>query len=161
MIRQATPNDATALSEIYNHYVLNTVVTFEEQAVSPSEMLQRVQGTQDDGLPWLVAEQDQNVVGFAYASKWKTRSAYRHTVEVTVYLSDSMTTKGIGSELYTALFNVLKEQSVHVVLGGISLPNQASIALHEKFGMAKVAHFEQVGYKFDRWVDVAYWQGKL
>ncbi len=161
MIRMANTNDAKALSEIYNYYVLNTVVTFEEEPVTSLEMAQRVDETFAAELPWLVALDDDTVIGFAYASKWKGRCAYRHSVEVTVYLSHSMTAKGIGSELYTRLFNLLKQKSVHVVLGGISLPNEASIALHEKFGMTKAAHFEEVGYKFDKWVDVAYWQGKL
>ena len=161
MIRPATSSDATELSKIYNHYVLNTVVTFEEQAVLPSDMLQRLTDNLDTDLPWLVAEQNQEAVGFAYASKWKGRCAYRHSVEVTVYLSHLMTAKEIGSALYTKLFHSLREKSIHVVLGGISLPNEASIALHEKFGMTKVAHFEEVGHKFGHWVDVAYWQGKL
>ena len=127
----------------------------------PSEMLQRLSDNLDADLPWLVAEQGQEVVGFAYASKWKGRTAYRYSVEVTVYLSHLMTSKGFGSALYTKLFDILRGKSIHVVLGGISLPNEASIALHEKFGMTKVAHFEEVGHKFGHWVDVAYWQGKL
>ncbi len=161
MIRTAKPSDAPALSEIYNYYVLNTVATFEELAVSPTQMRQRLADNLDADLPWLVVEKDQQVVGFAYASKWKGRTAYRYSVEVTVYLSHSMTSKGFGSALYTKLFDSLRGKSIHAVLAGISLPNDASIALHEKFGMSKVAHFEEVGHKFDNWVDVAYWQGKL
>lgn len=161
MIRLAQLSDATALADIYNYYVLNTTVTFEEDLVSPDDMALRVSETIGDDLPWLIAQDDQSVVGFAYASKWKGRCAYRHSVEVTVYLSHSMTSKGIGSALYAALFDMLRDKSIHVVLGGISLPNDASIALHEKFGMTKAAHFEEVGYKFGNWVDVAYWQRRL
>jgi L-amino acid N-acyltransferase YncA len=161
MVRHAKASDVDALSAIYNYYILNTVVTFEEQPISALEMLSRITEVTDAGLPWLVAEQNQETVGFAYASKWKGRCAYRHSVEVTVYLSHSITAKGIGSALYAELFKCLKEKSIHVVLGGISLPNVASIALHEKFSMSKVAHFEEVGYKFGDWVDVGYWQGKL
>ena len=161
MIRSAKPSDAQAISSIYNYYVANTVVTFEEEPTSSDDMRARINDVKNAELPWLVYEQDQMVVGFAYASKWKTRSAYRYSVEVTVYLANEVTARGIGSQLYTELFKQLRAKSVRVVLGGISLPNEASIALHEKFDMKKVAHFEKVGYKFDEWVDVAYWQGTL
>lgn len=161
MIRYAKSSDAGALSDIYNYYILNTVVTFEETPITALDMSSRIAEVTDAGLPWLVAEQGHGIVGFAYASKWKGRCAYRHSVEVTVYLSHSMTAKGLGSALYTELFQILRENSIHVVLGGISLPNDASIALHEKFGMSKAAHFDEVGFKFGNWVDVAYWQGKL
>ena len=161
MIRLAKPSDAKALSDIYNYYIANTVVTFEEDPVTADDMAQRVSETVGADLPWLVALEGETVVGFAYASKWKGRCAYRHSVEVTVYLSNAMTAKGFGSALYTRLFELLRQKNIHVVLGGISLPNQASIALHEKFGMKKVAHFDEVGHKFGNWVDVAYWHGKL
>ncbi len=161
MIRTARASDAKALSDIYNYYVLNTVVTFEEEPVEEADMAQRLSETLEANLPWLVVEDNHEVVGFAYASKWKGRCAYRHSVEVTVYLSHLATAKGHGSMLYSQLFELLRNRSIHVVLGGISLPNEASIALHEKFGMSKVAHFEEVGHKFGNWVDVGYWQGKL
>jgi len=161
MIRATQASDVKALSEIYNYYVLNTVVTFEEEPVEVADMEQRLSETLEANLPWLVLEDGGEVVGFAYASKWKGRCAYRHSVEVTVYLSHLATSKGYGSLLYSQLFELLRKRSIHVVLGGISLPNDASIALHEKFGMRKVAHFEEVGHKFGNWVDVGYWQGKL
>ena len=91
-------------------------------------------------------------------SVWEGRCAYRYAVEVTVYLSPNAVSQGLGSRLYTELFAQLRAKSMHVAMGGIALPNPASIALHEKFGMKKVAHFEQVGFKFDQWVDVGYWQ---
>ena len=161
MIREAQISDAEAIAGIYNYYVANTVVTFEEQAVGTEEMRSRIEGVGSAELPWLVYQQGNDILGYAYASQWKGRSAYRYSVEVTVYLAPNATGQGIGSELYDALFKSLRTTSVHVVLGGISLPNDASIALHEKFDMKKVAHFERVGYKFDQWVDVAYWQGTL
>jgi phosphinothricin acetyltransferase len=161
MIRHAKLSDAGALSDIYNYYILNTVATFEEQPINALDMSSRIVEVTNAELPWLVAERNNAIVGFAYASKWKGRCAYRHSVEVTVYLSHSMASRGLGSALYDELFQRLKENSIHVVLAGISLPNDASIALHEKFGMSKAAHFEEVGFKFGNWVDVAYWQGKL
>jgi phosphinothricin acetyltransferase len=109
-------------------------------------------------LPWLVAESDGHIRGYAYATKWKARSAYRFSVETTVYLADGLGRQGLGSRLYEELFRLLKKQGIHAAIGGIALPNDASVALHEKLGMRKVAHFEQVGFKFGKWVDVAYWE---
>ena len=160
-IRSADTGDGEAIAGIYNHYIQTTVVTFEEEDVSGQEMGERIQETQSAKLPYLVAERGGEVIGYAYASKWKGRCAYRYTVEATVYLNPDATGGGIGSALYTELFKQLKELNYHMVIGGISLPNEGSIALHEKFGMKKVAHFEEVGYKFDRWVDVGYWQGPI
>lgn len=161
MIRLVNANDAKAVADIYNYYVIDTAVTFEEEPLEPDDMLERFGEAHDAELPWLVIEHEGLVGGFAYASKWKGRCAYRHSVEVTVYLSQEATGLGLGSKLYSELFKRLKAKNIHVVLGGISLPNEASIALHEKFGMSKVAHFSEVGYKFGQWVDVAYWQAKL
>ena len=161
MIRPAKEADCSGLATIYNHYIANTVVTFEEDAVDAQAFQLRLAETAEAGLPWLVADVGGKIAGYAYASKWKGRCAYRFSVEVTVYLSPDFTGQGLGSDLYTALFAALGERSFHAVMGGISLPNAASIALHEKFGMKKVAHFEEVGYKFGRWIDVGYWQGKL
>ena len=161
VIRKAKQSDAQSIADIYNHYIAHTVITFEDSSVSDEDIAHRIQETQDAGLPWIVAQHADNVVGYAYASKWKGRCAYRYAVEVTVYLSPNVVAKGLGTALYRALFAELKAMSIHVAMGGISLPNPASIALHEKFGMKKVAHFEQVGYKFDQWVDVGYWQAIL
>jgi L-amino acid N-acyltransferase YncA len=158
VIRAAEKRDAEAIANIYNHYIANTIITFEEETIDAQEMAQRISDVQASGLPWLVVEDNGHVVGYAYASKWKGRCAYRFSVESSVYVSQNATSKGLGSKLYDALFIILKERSVHVAIGGIALPNEASIALHEKFGMNKVAHFSEVGFKFNRWLDVGYWQ---
>lgn len=160
-IRPATVADAGAIARIYNHYVANTVITFEELAVTAEEMAERIAETDAISLPWLVLEEDGRIVGYAYASKWKTRSAYRFSVEVTVYLEPDASGRGLGTQLFAALFAELRAKGVHVAIGGIALPNPASVALHEKFGMRKVAHFEQVGFKFGEWIDVGYWQARL
>jgi L-amino acid N-acyltransferase YncA len=157
MIRPATIDDAAQLCEIYNHYVLNTTVTFEEGAVSAEEMGERVKETLES-LPWLVVEENGRVLGFCYASKWKGRCAYRYSVESTVYLSPDAGGRGLGTELYSTLLEELKDRGLHTVMGGIALPNDASIALHEKFGFEKIAQFKQVGNKFGQWIDVGYWQ---
>lgn len=158
MIRGVAEADHEAVARIYNHYVANTIVTFEEEPVRAEEMAVRVQEVRDAGLPWLVAEVNDEVVGYACASRWKGRCAYRFTVEVTVYLDPHHAGKGLGSMLYGELLPILRSNGTHVVIGGIALPNDASVALHEKFGMEKVAHFREVGYKLGRWVDVGYWQ---
>jgi len=158
MIRSATKNDAARIADTYNHYTNNTLVTFEEMPVSTADMVARIQDVQATGLPWLVAEDEGAVVGFAYAGEWKGRCAYRHSVEITVYLDPEFVGGRWGSKLYAALFERLREGTTHVAIAGIALPNPQSIALHEKFGMEKVAHFAEVGFKFDQWIDVGYWQ---
>ena len=109
-------------------------------------------------MPWLVAERGGAVVGYAYATRWRPRRAYRFSAEVTVYVAGGLGGQGIGSRLYERLLPVLRERGVHAAMGGIALPNEGSIRLHEKFGFTKAAHFEQAGLKFGRWIDVGYWQ---
>lgn len=161
MIRDAEPRDAGALARIYNPYVLDSTITFEEQAVSDDDMALRVHEVLASDLPWLVHEDDQGIRGFAYASKWKGRCAYRYSVETTVYLDRDATGQGFGHRLYVELLERLRAKQLHVAIGGIALPNPASIALHERLGFRKVAHFAEVGYKFGRWLDVGYWQRTL
>jgi L-amino acid N-acyltransferase YncA len=158
VIRPAIAADACALADIYNHYIDETIITFEEQPVSPSDIAERITEVAAAPLPWLVYQHEDRIVGYAYASKWKGRCAYRFSVETTVYLALSSIGKGIGTELYQALLTQLKTLGLHVAIGGIALPNAASVALHEKFGFSKVAHFPEVGFKFGRWIDVGYWQ---
>ncbi|HEY6940914.1 arsinothricin resistance N-acetyltransferase ArsN1 family B [Dokdonella sp.] len=158
LIRAATRADATTIAAIYNHYVLETVVTFEEVAVGAEEMATRVDDVQARGLPWLVSACDGIVVGYAYAGPWKARSAYRHTVESTIYLAPERAGRGFGRPLYRALLHAVRACGTHAVIGGIALPNAASVALHEKAGFQAIGRFSEVGRKFDRWVDVGYWQ---
>jgi phosphinothricin acetyltransferase len=157
-IRPVEENDAACLARIYNHYVSGTCITFETDPVSAGDMLQRVSESMRASLPWLVAQASGGVVGYAYASKWKGRCAYRFSVESTVYLDANHTGNGIGLRLYAALIAAIRAMSMHAVIGGIALPNEQSTRLHERLGFKKVAHFEQVGFKQDRWVDVGYWQ---
>jgi phosphinothricin acetyltransferase len=157
-IRPAEASDAAAVAAIYNRYVAETVITFEEEPVTSSEMARRIQDVQSASLPWLIAEENGQVAGYAYAAPWKTRSAYRFSVEITVYLAPGSVGRGMGSLLYSHLFSALQTLGVHAVIGGVALPNQASVALLEKSGFSKVAHFPQVGFKLNRWVDVGYWE---
>lgn len=158
LIRPIAANDSEAVARIYNHYVRDTVVTFEEEEVAAVEMGRRIDQVQNALLPWLIAEEGGAVIGYAYASKWHSRSAYRYSAEATVYLDPLHTGRGVGRSLYRKLLAVLREKDIHSVVGVIALPNPASIALHEQLGFSKVAHFREIGFKFDRWVDVGYWQ---
>jgi phosphinothricin acetyltransferase len=157
-MRPATAADADAIARIYNYYVQNTVITFEEEAVSAPDMAVRIAEAQGLSLPWLVAEVDGAIAGYAYARRWRPRSAYRYSAETTIYLERGMEGRRIGTTLYSALLPLLRERGIHVAIGGVALPNDASVALHEKLGFERVATFRQVGFKHDRWVDVAYWQ---
>ena len=158
VVRAVVPSDAARLVEIYNHYVLHTALSFEEATISAADMAVRIDKVLQLKLPWLVAERDGVVLGYAYAGLWRERHAYRFAVESTVYVARDAGVRGIGSALYTALFDLLRQAGYHTVLGVIALPNAASIALHEKFGMRQVAHFKEVGFKFGQWHDVGNWQ---
>ena len=160
-IREAVAGDAQVVVGIYNHYVLGTTITFEELAVPQVEMASRIEDVQAAGLPWLVAEHDGVVVGYAYATKWRVRPAYRFSVESTVYMAPEFAGQGAGTSLYSALLQRLAETGCHLVIGGIAQPNAGSVALHEKLGFEKVGEFKEVGLKFGRWIDVRYWQKKL
>ncbi|MEM6573016.1 MAG: arsinothricin resistance N-acetyltransferase ArsN1 family B [Pseudomonadota bacterium] len=160
MIRDATEADAPSLCEIYNHYIAHSLATFETEPLASGEMARRIAATTAD-FPWLLGESNERIVGYAYATRWKPRQAYQYTVESTVYLSPEAAGQGMGTRLMQALLERLAAQGVHAVLAGIALPNDPSIALHEKLGFAKVAHFRQTGRKFDQWVDVGYWEKTL
>jgi phosphinothricin acetyltransferase len=122
-------------------------------------MASRVQHvTNDLNLPWLVYESENQVKGYAYATQWKTRVAYSRTVESTVYMAPNEFGNGIGTKLYQELLNKLMALGYHSILGGIALPNDASIALHEKLGFVKVGQLKEVGFKFNEWIDVGYWE---
>jgi len=157
MVREATKGDGGAICEIYNYYILHSTHTFEEQTISSEEMAKRMFDIQEN-YPWLVFEEGTDIAGYAYACKWKGRAAYRLSAEITVYIKNGYIGKQIGSKLYQSLLDQLKDMDLHTVIGGIALPNDHSIAFHEKFGFKKVAHFREVGYKFKKWIDVGYWQ---
>lgn len=161
MIRMASIKDGGGIAGIYNYYIAHTVITFEEQEVTAAQMTDRIGEVLSSSLPWLVADRSGQVAGYASANQWKTRSAYRFSVETAVYVHRDHVGEGLGSELYDALFAALRDRGVHVAVAGIALPNDRSIALHEKFGLKKVAHFEEVGFKFGQWIDVGYWQKVL
>ncbi|MGA2571447.1 MAG: N-acetyltransferase family protein [Terracidiphilus sp.] len=157
MLRNVTPDDAPSITEIYNHYILNSPATFEEVPVPPDDMQQRIL-EKTKTYPWFVCEEDGKLLGYAYGRRWRERAAYRHSVEASVYLHPSAVGNGRGSALFEALLPELRARQFHCVIGGVSLPNEASVALLEKFGFRQVAHFKETGYKFGNWIDVGYWQ---
>ena len=138
MIRTVSTDDADQICEIYNHYVLHTAATFEEEAVTPEEMARRIEDIVPK-LPWLVWEEDGRVLGYCYAKRWRARSAYRYSVECTVYVGVDSQGRGIGSALYRQLIPDLRDRGLHAAIGGILVPNEASVALHEKLGFQKSA----------------------
>lgn len=160
MLRDCTAYDAPQLCAIYNPYVEQTAVTFEETPVSADEMVRRIAEV-TSRFPWLVWEREDTVVGYAYATSWKPRSAYRHSVETTIYLGPDAKGKGIGTLLYRSLVARLRLLDVHCAVGGIALPNPASVALHEKLGFVNIGRFREIGLKFGSWIDVGYWQLRL
>lgn len=160
MIRPVNKTDIPAICNIYNFYVKNTIITFEEEEVSAREIEKRIEEITKN-FPWLVYVENGVVLGYAYASSWKSRSAYRFSAESTVYLSQESIGKGIGSKLYSDLIVEAKNKGIHSLIGGIAQPNDESVALHEKLGFQKCAHFKEIGFKFNKWIDVGYWEKRL
>ncbi|GAB1855696.1 GNAT family N-acetyltransferase [Flavobacteriaceae bacterium MHTCC 0001] len=150
-------HDTKQLLDIYNYYVIHTVVTFDNVALSFETFKAKVERINSE-YPFLVYEEHDEILGYAYGSMFRPKPAYKYSVETTVYVKNGCQGKHIGSKLYDALLSILKSQNYHIVLGGITLPNAASVALHEKFGFKKVGHFADVGKKFDVWQDVGFWQ---
>ena len=160
MIRDLDIKDTKQLLDIYNYYVLNTIVTFDIELLLIEAFIEKITRINND-YPFIVFEENNEILGYAYGSKWRPKPAYKHTVESTVYVKNGAHGKQIGTKLYGKLLDLLKEEGYHMVLGGLTLPNEVSVKLHEKFGFKQVAHFKEVGRKFDTWLDVAFWQLKL
>ncbi len=158
IIRKVSDSDVNSIVQIYNHYIATTTISFEEDPVTYTEMAQRVNKVLDSGMPWYVAEEDGEITGYAYAGQWKARSAYRFTVEPSIYVAVDKTGKGVGSMLYRKLLETLKEMGIKNAVSSIALPNQSSVALHERMGFQKVGEFSNIGFKFERQISVGYWQ---
>jgi len=157
IVRKVEIGDAAQIVEIYNFYVQNTHHSFEIEPVSLEEMTRRIAET-SESYPYLIAEENGEILAYAFAVCYKPRSAYKNSAEVSVYVKNDLKQKGIGTKLYEKLFDELAKMDIHALIAGISLPNEASVKLHEKFGMEKVAHFREVGFKLGRWIDVGYWE---
>ena len=161
-VRPATGDDLQAVNDIYNHYVAETHITFDVEPVSMEQRREWFTHYGPDGRHRLfVAEDGGRVVGFASSSRFRPKPGYLTSVETSVYLAPDATGRGAGSRLYESLFKSLEGEDVHRAYAGIALPNPASIALHEKFGFKRVAHFTEQGRKFGRYWDVAWFEKPL
>ena len=156
-IRSATPADAAAIAAIYNWYVAHTVVTFEVDPVSADEMARRVESVLA-AHDWLVLENGGDLLGYAYAGRFRERAAYSLATESTIYLRHGLEGNGLGRPLYAELVRRTFARGYRHLVGAIALPNEPSVRLHERLGFAKAGHLFRIGRKFDRWVDVGNWQ---
>ena len=159
-LRLATADDAAAIASIYAPYVTDSAVSFETDPPGEAEMRARIEAA-GPLYPWLVACEDDRLLGYAYAGAFRARRAYRFTVETTVYLEDSAQGRGIGRTLYSALLPLLEAQGFTQAIAAITLPNDASVSLHEKLGFAQAGIYRDVGYKLGRWRSVGLWQRPL
>jgi L-amino acid N-acyltransferase YncA len=161
IIRDALPADAAAIAEIYRPVVERTTISFELDAPDAAEMRSRIRRVTRT-YPWLVAADSGALIGYAYASQHRERAAYASSLDVSVYVDGAARGRGVGSSLYTALFRLLEQTGTfHRAFAGIALPNDASVALHKKHGFEPVGTYREVGRKFGRWIDVAWWQREL
>jgi L-amino acid N-acyltransferase YncA len=160
IVRDAQITDAESIARIYAHYVRNTTATFELEPPEPDEMARRI-GRVIAKHAWLVAQDEGKALGYAYGSSFRERAAYLHSTEVTVYVEQGHCGRGIGGTLFEALLSRLQALGYVQAIGGIALPNPASVRLHERFGFEKTAHLRCVGYKLGKWIDVGYWQKQI
>lgn len=159
-IRSATEQDTAQILAIYQPIVETTVISFELEPPSLAEMEQRI-ATIGARFPWLVCEDGNLVLGYAYATAHRARRAYQWSVDVSVYVHERARRKGVARALYTALFKILVVQGFFNAYAVIALPNPASIGLHEALGFRPVGVYRQVGYKLGAWHDVGWWQLRL
>lgn len=160
MIRNVEASDASAIADIYNYYINETTISFEYDPVDAAEIESRIASTIDAGFPYIVyVDPDSNeVVGYAYAGQWRKRVAYRFVAESAIYVRHSREGQGIGKQLYAVLFDRLRAKNFRSVIAGIAIPNQGSVAAHRSLGFRKIGVFEKVGFKFDSWIDLEFWQ---
>ena len=156
-IRAATSSDAAAVAEIYNWYIANTVITFEVDPVSEDEMARRIAGVLANH-EWLVLERAGELLGYAYAGRFRERAAYGQATESTIYLRHDLPGKGFGGPLYAELIRRTFARGYRHLVGAIALPNEPSVRLHERLGFVPAGRLVRIGYKFGRWIDVGNWQ---
>jgi len=162
-IRAARLDDLDALTDIYNHYIINTAITFDLKTFTAAERRGWFDDHHESGPHRLLVATDLHgrCLGYSSSSRWRPKSAYNTTVETSVYCHPDALGRGCGTALYTALFAALKNEDVHTIVAGVSLPNPASLSLHERFGFRPVGVFHAVGRKFDKFWDVAWFERPL
>jgi phosphinothricin acetyltransferase len=159
-IRLATPGDAAAIAAIYGPYCEASAVSFETAAPSADEMAARMDGVLAE-RPWLVLDHDGDVAGYAYASRHRDRAAYSWAVDTAVYVAPAFHRQGVGRALYTTLFALLRQQGYFRACAGVTLPNEASVRLHESVGFRHVGTYLRIGFKLGAWRDVSWYQADL
>ena len=155
-VRPVETSDAGCIADIYGYYVRHTTVSFEIDSPTAREMLTRIEMSTEQH-PWLVCETEEGIAGYAFASSYKNRPSYNYAAELSVYVDKDLVGQGIGSRLLGDLIELLKKTPVAVLVAGVALPNEPSVRLLDRFGFRPVAVFEKIGYKFERWIDVGYW----
>ena len=162
MVRPATEDDLEAINDLYNHYVSETHITFDDEPMSMQERREWFSHYATEGRHrLLVAADDGKVIGYASSSRFRPKPGYLTSVETSIYVAPDAVGKGVGSKLYGALFDALEGQDLHRAYAGIALPNPASVALHERFGFKRVAHYSEQGRKFGRYWDVDWFERPL
>ncbi|MEA3008661.1 MAG: hypothetical protein QOJ91_353 [Sphingomonadales bacterium] len=159
-LRAATPADAADIAEIYAAFVIGTAVSFEIEPPGEAAMRLRM-AAGDDLYPWLVGEEEGAILGYAYSARFRERTAYRFAVETSVYLRSDARGRGLGRQLYEPLLTTLEAQGFTQAIAAITLPNEASVRLHESLGFERAGTYRQVGWKLDAWHDVGLWQRAL
>lgn len=152
-IREVKPTDAKAIADIYNYYIVNTTVTYELEPVTEKEMAQRIEEI-STRYPYFVFEQEGQVIAYCYAHPWRTRAAYQHTLETTIYLRHDVKHRGIGSVMVKHLIELCRQQGYHVLIACATDENEESRIFHEHLGFKHVAHYSEVGRKFGRWIGI-------
>ncbi len=156
-IREASTADFPQILNIYNHYIQHTLITFDVEVYTLSQMTEKLIAIQKNH-PLLVAHQDEVILGYAYAAAWKSKEAYKHSAETTIYMHPEHKGGGIGTRLYRGVLASLPLFDVVNAIACITIPNEESIHLHQKLDFVKVGRFEKVGFKHEQWIDVEYWQ---
>ena len=160
MIRYVDKEDAKQLVDIYNYYIENTAITFETESIDVIEMENRIKKKTLDN-PWIVYEENNKILGYAYVGKFNSKEAFNKTREVTIYVDKEELGKGIGSKLMNELIEKCKEYKFHLLISIITVPNAGSEILHEKFRFKRVGVLNDAGFKMNKLLDVAYWQLKI
>ena len=160
ILREATLEDAAGIAAVYAPYVAGTSISFELVPPSAAEMAERIARVRTHA-PWLVVEEEQRVVGYAYLARHHERAAYQWSVDCAVYVASARRRAGLGRALYTTLFELGRLQGFCAVHAGVTLPNAASVGLHEAFGFVPIARYPKVGHKLGAWHDVGWWQLEL
>ena len=157
-IRKVRIDDACIICNIYNYYIVNTAATFETAPISEIGMQKRIEEILNTGYEFYVGEVNGKIIGYYYTHRWKERYAYATTVEESIYLDKNEIGKGYGTQLFEHLLHHIDKSKTHVLIGGICIPNEGSVRLHEKFGFKQISHMKEIGWKFDQWRDVGHWQ---